>query len=149
MIHPTKWCCCLGASSEPLIRPQLAQMDDDNNGSDIMKHMQQHSSNWKRYPERRFPRAGCHRTRRHSHRCRRSRKYSRETSTWLADEPAGGVARLQENRLCSLNFIPKNTQHLLFYRSKVSIYFCCFHFFICNSRHILLDLKQLSLLTDR
>lgn len=73
---------------EALIRPESAQMDN-NIDSDILKQAQQHSFAWKCYPERRFPKAGCRRTTRHSQRCRRSRKYSRETSTWLADEPAG------------------------------------------------------------
>lgn len=77
------------AAAEPSIMPQSAQMELYE-----LKLMLKHGSNWKRYLERRFPRAGYRRTRRHSQKCRHSQKYSPETSTWLADEPAGGEALL-------------------------------------------------------
>lgn len=52
---------------------------------------QKQASNWKCYPGRRFPKARCRKTRRHSRTCTRSRKCSLETSTWPADEPAGDM----------------------------------------------------------
>lgn len=45
--------------------------------------------NWKCYQGRRFPKARCRKTRRHSRMCTHSRKCSLGTSTWPADEPAG------------------------------------------------------------
>lgn len=120
-IHSTKWYCCLGSSSEPLIMPHSAQMDD-NKGSDITKHMQKHRSDWKCYPERRFPRAGCRRTTHHSPRCRHSRKYSQETSTWLADEPAGGRGVI-ERTVWTVFPCFQSLNKYMFYKELFFIYF--------------------------
>lgn len=61
---------------------------------------QQSACNWKCYPGRRFPKARCRKTRRHSRTCTHSRKCSLGTSTWPADEPAGETRMQAFFRVC-------------------------------------------------